>query len=214
MPIPTDQPYKRTTAPILPLGGSAVNLHAGYQSSWEEGRMTWSTFLHPEPTGRAIEPADASRHHLKLVEAADTPQPLPKVPALEVLLALLEAPVMSTNVAPAFRAQPVKEWLPELAAGGRAHHAGKVGGVFEHCASDILGMCLVLYQEALFTLRATLRGSKEERRCWARSVWERSTILSWRRRHRVLPVDRDTLDMLGEYISRGGPVKKDGSRPS
>ncbi|MFQ5873810.1 MAG: tyrosine-type recombinase/integrase [Dehalococcoidia bacterium] len=32
------------------------------------------------------------------------------------------------------------------------------------------------------------------------------------RRRRVLPVDRDTLDMLKEYIQRGGPVEKDGKR--
>ena len=30
------------------------------------------------------------------------------------------------------------------------------------------------------------------------------------RRHRILPVDDDTLDMLKEYISRGGPVSKNG----
>ena len=30
------------------------------------------------------------------------------------------------------------------------------------------------------------------------------------RRHRVLPVDDDTLDMLREYITRGGPVGKNG----
>jgi len=32
------------------------------------------------------------------------------------------------------------------------------------------------------------------------------------RRHRILPVDDDTLDMLKEYISRGGPVTKNGHR--
>jgi integrase/recombinase XerD len=31
-------------------------------------------------------------------------------------------------------------------------------------------------------------------------------------RQRVLPVDRDTLDMLSEYIRRGGPVLRDGKR--
>jgi len=30
------------------------------------------------------------------------------------------------------------------------------------------------------------------------------------RRHRVLPVDDDTLDMLKEYITRGGPIKRNG----
>ena len=32
------------------------------------------------------------------------------------------------------------------------------------------------------------------------------------RRHRVLPVDDDTLEMLREYIRRKGPVKKNGHR--
>ncbi len=32
------------------------------------------------------------------------------------------------------------------------------------------------------------------------------------RRHRVLPVDDDTLDMLREYITRGGPVGVNGHR--
>jgi integrase/recombinase XerD len=32
------------------------------------------------------------------------------------------------------------------------------------------------------------------------------------RRQRVLPVDGDTLDMLREYIRRGGPVLRDGKR--
>ena len=32
------------------------------------------------------------------------------------------------------------------------------------------------------------------------------------RRHRVLPVDDDTLDMLREYITRGGPVGKNSQR--
>ena len=32
------------------------------------------------------------------------------------------------------------------------------------------------------------------------------------RRQRVLPVDSDTLDMLSEYIRRGGPVLRDGKR--
>ncbi len=32
------------------------------------------------------------------------------------------------------------------------------------------------------------------------------------RRHRVLPVDDDTLDMLREYIARGGPVGVNGHR--
>jgi len=32
------------------------------------------------------------------------------------------------------------------------------------------------------------------------------------RRHRVLPVDDDTLDMLKEYITRGGPVGVNGRR--
>jgi integrase/recombinase XerD len=32
------------------------------------------------------------------------------------------------------------------------------------------------------------------------------------RRQRVLPVDGDTLDMLREYIGRGGPVLRDGKR--
>ena len=32
------------------------------------------------------------------------------------------------------------------------------------------------------------------------------------RRHRILPVDDDTLDMLREYITRGGPVGKNGHR--
>jgi len=32
------------------------------------------------------------------------------------------------------------------------------------------------------------------------------------RRHRVLPVDDDTLAMLNEYITRGGPVGKNGHR--
>lgn len=32
------------------------------------------------------------------------------------------------------------------------------------------------------------------------------------RRRRVLPVDSDTLDMLSEYIRRGGPVLRDGKR--
>lgn len=33
-----------------------------------------------------------------------------------------------------------------------------------------------------------------------------------RRRQRVLPVDHETLDMLREYIRRGGPVLRDGKR--
>lgn len=33
-----------------------------------------------------------------------------------------------------------------------------------------------------------------------------------RRRRRVLPVDRDTLDMLREYTSRGGPVSQSGKQ--
>lgn len=32
------------------------------------------------------------------------------------------------------------------------------------------------------------------------------------RRQRVLPVDRETLGMLREYIDRGGPVVKDGKK--
>jgi len=32
------------------------------------------------------------------------------------------------------------------------------------------------------------------------------------RRQRVLPIDRDTLKMLKEYIERGGPVLRDGKR--
>jgi len=32
------------------------------------------------------------------------------------------------------------------------------------------------------------------------------------RRQRILPVDSDTLDMLKEYIERGGPVVRDGKR--
>jgi integrase/recombinase XerD len=32
------------------------------------------------------------------------------------------------------------------------------------------------------------------------------------RRQRVLPVDKDTLEMLKEYIKRGGPVLRDGKR--
>ncbi|MFC1928963.1 tyrosine-type recombinase/integrase, partial [Chloroflexota bacterium] len=32
------------------------------------------------------------------------------------------------------------------------------------------------------------------------------------RRHRILPVDDDTLDMLREYITRGGPVGVNGHR--
>ena len=32
------------------------------------------------------------------------------------------------------------------------------------------------------------------------------------RRQRVLPIDRETLDMLQEYIERGGPVMRDGKR--
>ena len=32
------------------------------------------------------------------------------------------------------------------------------------------------------------------------------------RRHRILPIDDDTLDMLKEYIDRGGPVGKNGHR--
>lgn len=32
------------------------------------------------------------------------------------------------------------------------------------------------------------------------------------RRHRVLPVNYDTIDMLREYITRGGPVKRNGHR--
>jgi len=32
------------------------------------------------------------------------------------------------------------------------------------------------------------------------------------RRHRILPVDDDTLDMLSEYITCGGPVGKNGHR--
>jgi len=32
------------------------------------------------------------------------------------------------------------------------------------------------------------------------------------RRQRVLPVDDDTLDMLSEYIRRGGPILRDGKR--
>lgn len=30
------------------------------------------------------------------------------------------------------------------------------------------------------------------------------------RRQRVLPIDQDTLEILKEYIERGGPVKRDG----
>lgn len=33
-----------------------------------------------------------------------------------------------------------------------------------------------------------------------------------RRRQRVLPVDRDTLGMLREYVRRGGPVLRDGKK--
>jgi len=33
-----------------------------------------------------------------------------------------------------------------------------------------------------------------------------------RRRQRVLPIDGDTLDMLSEYIERGGPVTRNGRR--
>ena len=33
-----------------------------------------------------------------------------------------------------------------------------------------------------------------------------------RRRQRVLPVDKDTLDMLKEYIRGGGPILRDGER--
>jgi len=32
------------------------------------------------------------------------------------------------------------------------------------------------------------------------------------RRQRVLPIDKDTLEMLKEYIERGGPVLRDGKR--
>jgi len=32
------------------------------------------------------------------------------------------------------------------------------------------------------------------------------------RRQRVLPIDKETLGMLGEYIERGGPVMRDGKR--
>jgi len=32
------------------------------------------------------------------------------------------------------------------------------------------------------------------------------------RRRRTLPIDRDTLEMLGEYIDRGGPVETNGKR--
>jgi len=32
------------------------------------------------------------------------------------------------------------------------------------------------------------------------------------RRQRVLPIDNETLDMLKEYIERGGPVLRDGKR--
>ena len=32
------------------------------------------------------------------------------------------------------------------------------------------------------------------------------------RRQRVIPVDKDTLDMLKEYVERGGPVTRDGKR--
>jgi len=32
------------------------------------------------------------------------------------------------------------------------------------------------------------------------------------RRHRILPVDDDTLNMLKEYITRGGPIGKNGHR--
>jgi integrase/recombinase XerD len=32
------------------------------------------------------------------------------------------------------------------------------------------------------------------------------------RRQRVLPIDKDTLEMLEEYIERGGPVLRDGKR--
>jgi integrase/recombinase XerD len=32
------------------------------------------------------------------------------------------------------------------------------------------------------------------------------------RRQRVLPIDRDTMDMLKEYVQRGGPVMKNGKK--
>src|SRR4030042_5040684 len=32
------------------------------------------------------------------------------------------------------------------------------------------------------------------------------------RRRRVLPIDSQTLDMLKEYVKRGGPVVRDGKR--
>lgn len=32
------------------------------------------------------------------------------------------------------------------------------------------------------------------------------------RRRRVVPVDRETLSMLREYVERGGPVEREGKR--
>jgi integrase/recombinase XerD len=48
-------------------------------------------------------------------------------------------------------------------------------------------------------------------RC-GRKVEKAQTEQQEHRRQRALPIDRDTLEMLKEYVQRGGPVLKEGKR--
>jgi integrase/recombinase XerD len=56
------------------------------------------------------------------------------------------------------------------------------------------------------------RLSRTARFCPKCGVVVEQAVISERehRRHRILPVDDNTLDMLREYITRGGPVRRNG----
>ncbi|MFC2066770.1 tyrosine-type recombinase/integrase [Chloroflexota bacterium] len=66
----------------------------------------------------------------------------------------------------------------------------------------------------LFCPNCRTRLSRTSRFCPGCGLMVEQAVINERehRRHRVLPVDDDTLDMLREYITRGGPVGVNGHR--
>lgn len=94
--------------------------------------------------------------------------------------------------------------------------------------SEALGICVddIDFAQGIITIQhlkirlnlscpeCSARLSKAAKFCPACGSSVEKTITEAReqRRQRALPVDRDTLVMLREYIDRGGPVTKDGKR--